>query len=256
MIRKALFVATSFLFLGSSIGQADAKRAPKSACGIKYLPMSVGDLWTYEFMVPPGVTESAGLKVDPPRMITLNVLDIKTEGKETQVTIVEQYRNVVQTMIFRCDKQGLRVPVKSFLFSGEPGGARGMTLDAPEIKGEFYPSGALKKGSSLFVSLKSGLKPTSKEKDIALSGGRIEMERQLNIGGTSTVETPLGPLKATAVEIEISGRVYLDHTPDKANNMPAVKSKLWFAPGTGLIQVFNRFGHGWRLKSKVNTNAK
>ena len=248
------FTPTLLVFLAAPLllgveGKADAQN--KAPCGLTYAPFAKGNTWTYEFMVPPGVEEKAGLKVNAPDQIKITVEDVVSEKGLTTITLKEAYRKVNQTVTLTCSKAGLQIPPQSFFFNGEPGGARGIDLSNLEMKGQHsFPKGNLKAGLSLFTEIKGDVVRASTHKDVKHPNARIEMERQLNVGGREEVVTNTETFKATGVEVKISGRVFIESNEGKERNMPAMKSLMWFAKNVGLVRVYNRFGHGWQLLSK------
>ena len=81
------FTPTLLVFLAAPLllgveGKADAQN--KAPCGLTYAPFAKGNTWTYEFMVPPGVEEKAGLKVNAPDQIKITArgdkLHVFTDG--------------------------------------------------------------------------------------------------------------------------------------------------------------------------------
>lgn len=231
----------------------EALAGEKAPCGLTYSPFVKGTVWNYEYIVPPGVEEKAGLKVNAPDTISITVEEVLTEKGLTTITLKESYRKVDQKVVLSCSKSGLEIPPQSFFFNGEPGGARGVDLAELKMTGQkAFPKGNLKAGLSLFTEIKGNVVRKSSNKDVKHPNARIEMERQLNVGGTEEVVTNAETYKAIGVEIIVSGRVFIESGAGKERNMPAMKSLMWFAKNVGLVQVYNRFGHGWRLVTKTS----
>ncbi len=244
-------IAASFAIHGDAEAQRRGKKsAAKPACKMKYLPFVTGYTWTYQYVIPPGVEERANaIKAKVPEMLTITVKSVEPSSKGTAITLTESYRKVSTETVLTCDSKGLTVPLNSFYFAGELPGALGIDLEGQTDKGEIYPSAAgLSRGASMYVEIKSDVirnsAPGTKAKHPA---AKLEIERQITIGGSEEVEVEHGIHRATAVEIALSGRVALVTDLEKKVSLPEGNAMLWFTNGIGLVRAYNRLGQGWAL---------
>src|SRR5690606_30744189 len=127
---------------------------------------------------------------------------------------------VVKTTL-RCDKDGLEVPIQSFFFAGEPGGGQGMSISNLETKGELYPGRkGLSSGDSLYVTVKADVERTAGKSGAVHPKAKLEIERLLNVRGRERITTGAGDVRATRVEVVLSGRAAVEPELDKKVNMP------------------------------------
>lgn len=251
-------LAVSFaLSLGAGAAAAQKQKKAAPPCGISYLPLVEGTVWTYKFAVPPEVQEAPGPRSEPPETLRIEVLEVAAKGKSAEITVAEAFRGVTHETVLRCTPDGLAVPVESFFFAGEPGGGRNVALENVDAKGEVYPGKkGLGRGDELYIAVVADLVRAPTEGSGAeIPRGKLEIERLLNVGGRESVETGLGELSATRVDVVLSGRAAVEPQLDKQVHMPDTRSQLWFASGVGLVQAYNRLGHGWQLGS-VTVPAK
>tara|TARA_R110002096_G_scaffold77896_6_gene183257 strand:+ start:21051 stop:21800 length:750 start_codon:yes stop_codon:yes gene_type:complete len=232
--------------------QRRGKSSAKTACKMKFLPFVAGHTWTYQYVIPPGVEERAGgIKATVPETLTITVKSVEPSSAGTAITLTESYREVTTETVLTCDSKGLTVPLTSFYFAGELPGALGMTTDGLAVKGEFYPSAAgLTRGASMYVEIKTDVQRNSAPETNAKHPlAKLEIERQITVGGSEDVEVEHGIHKSTAVEVALSGRTALVNDLEKKVSLPEGNAMLWFSNGIGLVRAYNRLGQGWELET-------
>jgi hypothetical protein len=248
-------VAASFAMTGDAEAQRKGrgkKTAAKAACKIKFLPFVTGYSWGYQYVIPPGVEERAGgIKAKVPETLTITVKSVAPTSEGTAITLTESYRKVSTETVLTCDSKGLNVPLNSFYFAGELPGTLGITTDALAAKGEIYPSAAgLSRGASMYVEIKADVIRNSAPDTTAKHPlAKLEIERQITVGGSEEVEVEHGIHKATAVEVALSGRTALVTDLEKKVSLPEGTAMLWFSNGIGLVRAYNRLGQGWELQT-------
>ena len=256
--RSCTLVSLALLAAGlATSSQADAKRnrrgknsKAKTACNMKYLPFVAGYTWTYQYAIPPGVEDRpGGIKAKVPETVTIKVKSVESKDASTTITLEESYRKVVTDTVLSCDSKGLTVPLDSFYFAGELPGALGMSSEGLDLKGEMYPAaGGLSRGTSLYIEVKAGVTRASAPDTTAKHpAAKLEIERQITIGGSEDVEVEHGIHSAIAVEVAISGRVALENDYEKKVSLPEGNAMLWFSSDVGLVRAYNRLGQGWEL---------
>ncbi len=244
-------VATSFAMTGEATAQRKSRgKAAKAACKMKFLPFVTGYTWTYQYAIPPGVEDRpGGIKAQAPESLTITVKSVESAAAGTAITLTESYRKVATETVLTCDSKGLTVPLNSFFFAGELPGALGIQLEGLDAKGEMYPSASgLSRGASMYVEIKTdAIRNSAPETTAKHPTAKVEIERQITIGGSEDVEVDHGIHKATAVEVALSGRTALATDLEKKVSLPEGKAMLWFSNGIGLVRAYNRLGQGWEL---------
>src|SRR5687768_2088551 len=132
--------------LGSLVPHADA--APKKkgagkptppACGVKVLPLVLGNTWTYENVAAPdaGDPQVTRIAPTPPKSFTITVTKVEAKGTDTLVTLEEKFQYAAKetkdpkkpamiektvTSTITCNaKTKFEISPESFFFAGEPG---------------------------------------------------------------------------------------------------------------------------------------
>jgi hypothetical protein len=244
-----------------------------SPCGVKILPMSVGNTWTYAMVPAPMPPDDQIKRISPAQVdsITITVKAIDTpKGGDTVVTLEEKTsldltkdksdpkaKKVIDehtyTSTITCNAKKFEISPESFFFAGEPGGYIGLKLDNVEHqKGTSWQltNGGI--GDQQWredVHMKWTRVPTEGS-EAKLGTGRIELERQFTPQQPEAVSTKVGAYTAEKLGLVTTGRVFLDGAaPDaKPMELPANwVSTLWIAPGTGVIQTLNPYSQMYQL---------
>lgn len=252
--RSALVVAVA-LAVALLPRAASAQKGPKkvtNACGLKLLPLAVGNSWTFEQAVPPALPNEATLRLSPaqPKKLVVTVTSLETVDGKSVVHLTEQADDHKSDTTIRCGGGVFEVSPDSVFFTGEPGGAYnisftkmdrklidGVGLGAPwsykwreDIVGEFTRSAD--------AAVKADL-----------GKGKLEIERRITLGGRAEpIDVPYkAPIPATIMTIELTGRVTFDGD-SKASEMPANwVTAIWFADGVGPVQIQNMYAHMYKL---------
>jgi hypothetical protein len=250
--RLALVVlaaAVAVLPASADAQKKKKKATPKPACGMKELPFTPGEVWTYQYYVPEGVQLPPGVRIQDPTQLTIKVTKVAKAGPKTVISLEETYRKVVVNTQLECDKTGLTVPPESFFFAGQPGGGLKMKLGKVERKAEtnVFAGGALK--GEAFEELKtSATREPSPDTGAVMVPAKLEVERKMTVGAQpEVVESAMGNHKAKRLAIQMTGRATLDTTPDKPFNFPPLDIAMFFVPDMGVVQVRNSSGQGWKL---------
>ena len=233
--------------LGGGLANAKPSAAP---CGADFLPLAEGTEWSYEFFVPESIEPAAGLHVIDPDKVHIRVLEVTKKGDSATIKLEESYRKVTTHTQIECSKDGLRVPLESFFFAGQPGGGLGMKLDGLTRKGDSF---GLKKGKPLdgyqeFVT--TAVRQPTEGSGAILDPARLEVERKAVVLGKQATDSGLGDHTATRIDVRMTARAALDSQAGKPFNMPEVQTAMWFANGVGLVRVESSLGRGWKLTEK------
>lgn len=246
-----LSVLVGCLLAAPSTSLAQRQKKAKPACGLNFLPLSVGAEWTYNFTVPDDPPESpkGQLRLDDPEKLTIKVVSVEKVDGDVQIKLEESYRKVTTKTVITCDSDGVQVDPQSFFATGEPGGGLGMTIknfkrnDNPTY---IHKRGKLKKDSWREDVSFEVERRTEEGSDARHPVAKVEVERAVKVGSREGIASELANHKATKVEITITGRASVE---GKSVDMPQANATLWFAEKVGLVRVENRFGQGWTLAS-------
>jgi hypothetical protein len=226
-----------------------APKRPAPACGLDFLPLVDGVQWTYELVAP--MPLMPGYPPPPPSRVVIKVVSVQKNGSATEIKLEETYRDVTTAMVATCSAAGLTVPAESFFFAGEPGGALLMEMTGIQHEGASFPPGKqLVAATQTYEKLKAGV---TRQPSPGLSpqhaDGTVELERLLTVGGRESVETGMGPYRATVVTIKLQGR---GKVGEREQEIPLAEGAFWFAPKIGIVRVREISGREWQL---VDTNA-
>ncbi len=240
-----------------------------SPCGVKILPLAVGNTWTYGFVPAPAPADDTIKRISPaaPNSVVITVKAIDTKkGADTVVTLEEKTtidltkdpkkplldeRTITTTIT--CNAKKFEISPDSFLFAGEPGGFLGLKLDSVERpKGTSWQltNGGIGEGEWREDLAAKWSRVPTEGSDAKLGSGKLELERQFTPQPQETVKTKLGDYKAEKLGLVTTGRVTLDNAmPDtKPMELPAGwVSTMWLAEGAGLVQSLNSFAHMYQL---------
>jgi hypothetical protein len=279
-MRFALIAATLALpGLAVAGPKAKAGTPPKTppACGVKVLPLVVGNSWTYENTAAPVPAEDAIKRISPEPaktvVITVKSVDAK-KGADTVVTLEEKFSRELQnpkdpkkpivdehtvTTTITCSDKKFVISPDSFFFAGEPGGYMGMKVDTID-----HPKPA---NANSWVLTKGGIgdQPWREEltmhwtrtptegSEAKLGAGKLELERSYTPAQPEGVTTKYGHFTAEKLALLTTGRVTLENPlAPPADNKPAELPANWYttqwlAPDVGLVQSLNSYAHMYQL---------
>ena len=244
-----------------------AGKAPP-ACGVKMLPLVVGNEWTYTSVGAPQPAPEQIAKIAPPEPQTLHVevKSVEKKGTETVVTLEEKTStnisndekkpNVIErtlTTTITCGPSKFTISPDSVFFAAEPGGFYGMTIDKLD-----------RKGSSWKVNATGALAEEKWEEDVAiqwsrhetagseakLGAGKLDLERVYQPSQNELVITKLGKFTAEKIGLTTTGRVTLEGAaPDaKPSELPENWISLfWVQDSIGVVQMLNPYAHMYQL---------
>ncbi len=258
-LRKLVLLAgAAALLLSSSPVLAQARKAkkPKPACGISWLPMTVGTEWTYDYIPPPPPKEGEPERlplVFPPKQVIIRVKAVTKpkKGKKgpTEIELEETADKLVRKTILKCTTKSLEVSPQSFFFAGEPGGGTNVELSNQHRTGKSFPGakGFARRGQTHELTLTGDIKRNSKQK-IKLDTVSLSVTRTLSYEGEQKVTAPAGEFpRAMRVRLEVSGKVKLKN---KETLFPQnVPGAMWFVKGVGVVQSYNTLGQQYRLNA-------
>jgi hypothetical protein len=269
--RLVLAATLAAALAGLTPGRAEAQKRPQPACGIQYLPLVENNLWVYEPMAsPPPQNEDEKKRLlvleressKPPKRIEIQVLSVVPPAKgatgPTEITlretVFEQNEQKVELKtVLRCTDKSLELAPDSFFFAGEPGGGLLMELSNLAWEGSFPGRQGLRRAEKRTIKLRADVTRRGTEGTGAtLTGGKIELEREITIGLKETIATASGAYKnAVAVWMVTSGRAAVGPALDKNVEIRLGENGiLWFEDRVGLVQVKNRSGQWFQLVEK------
>ncbi len=275
--RNAISAATLAFFLfglplaSSQLAQAQRKRKGKPACGITYLPLVVGNQWTYgPVQAPTPENEDqkkfldglAKLAPPQPKRIQITVTSVdRVAGGVTEVTleeITELYPSEkgkkgteikLETKL-RCTARTLEISPNSFFFAAESGGGLLMELENVQRSGDPFPGRqGFRRGAKWNSEIKADVTRHATENTGAkMTNGRVEMEREMTVGPTELLATPTGTYRAESVWFQMSGRAFVEPDMKSGSEMAlGVPGTLWFEKKVGMVQAKNRSGQWFQL---------
>jgi hypothetical protein len=271
----ALLAVPALAVAGPKKSAGAAKLSPP-ACGMKLLPLVVGNSWTYENVMAaqPAVDAIKRISPDPAKAITITVKSIDAKkGADTVVTLEEKVtrdltkdpkkplldERTLETTI-TCNDKKVVISPDSFFFAGEPGGYLGLKIDSLDHP---TPSNA-----ASWVITKGGIGEQPWREDLKvhwtrvptegsqakLGSGTLDLERVVQPQMPENIGTKAGTYSKTEVLLlTTTGRVTLDNPlvpTDKPLALPANwVTRLWIAPDAGVVQTLNSFAHEYQLVS-------
>jgi hypothetical protein len=244
------------LLISTGVAEAQKKKSKKgkpsagaaAACGLDFLPLVEGTVWTYEPFTPGDAPDAPGLRVKAPEALTLRVASVQQSGGQTRITVEESWRKVTVKTELTCSKEQLQVPPQSFFFAGEPGGGLGIELQNLQSTGESFLAGKRGLAGETYQELKAmAIRTPAEGSEARIAQATLEVERKMVVRGRETTESAMGDHRAIKVQVQTTGRSALESQKDKPFNMPALDSTLWFAPGVGMVRAETSAGTGWRL---------
>ncbi len=243
---------------------------PGSVCGVKVLPLAVGNVWTYTTVAAPtpALPDVARIAPPAPKTFTITVKSIDTKGTDTVVSLEEKITyelapvgtkkaalddRIVHSTI-TCNAKKFDISPDSFFFAGEPGGYQSLTFDKFDRKGTSWAlpnQGNFGEAEWPEDIVAHWTQDANKESGAKLYAGKLELERRTTPSDAESIITKAGSYKAEKLVIKTTGRVTLDAPKSKdlkPAEMPADWiNQLWFAPEYGVVQSLNRYAHMYQL---------
>jgi hypothetical protein len=272
-VAVALVPATTALAKPKADAKAGAKAA---ACGVKVLPLAVGNQWTYNSIAAPLPPPEAVKRVSPtqPKAIVVTVKTVEPKGGETVITLEEKLtidrtqdpkKPLLDELVYQstitCTDKKFDISPNSMFFAGEPGGTLGLDVTKlTRIKGTSFQLAKGTFGEAEWredLAMEWARKPTEGS-GAKLGAGKLEMERRFTPQEPEMVTTKSGMMyKAEKIGLITTGRVTLTN-PGNPKHAPSELpanwiSTLWLMPGVGVVQTLNSYGHMYQL---VDTNVQ
>lgn len=263
---RSITLALCAITLSSSLVTAFAApkkaAAPQSPCGIKFLPVAVGNTWTYKnvpapIALPPAEEKQAPL---PAKQVSVAITAVTAQGPDTMVTFEETVDGRKLTTSMKCSAGKIEFSPDAFFFNAEPGGYLGLELSNLERKGSTWTltNGTIGEApwQESFVAKWKRL-PT-KGTNASVNAGKVEVERVFTPAEPENVATPNGPVLAEKLAIAVTGRITVDGSAAdvKPYELKAgIINTLWFADNIGVAQVLNAYAHMYVLSEVKLTSA-
>jgi hypothetical protein len=240
-LRQVVLAAAIVLVVGlaaTSVAHAQ-KAAP--ACGLRTIPMAVGNYWVYK--VAAG-TDQVTIKVT-------EVIPAK-EGKATTIKLAETWKNrTITTQVTCTPAGGYIIPPDSFFFAGEPGGGVGVTLtvtahDAVTILNDE----ALVPETPWIELLKAdAVREPHAGTTVKHEPAKIELERHCLVKNAEEVVGLIGSWNAAKFTFELRGRAFVG--AEKVDIPIKRPGAVWYQRGIGVVKLDDAFERTWEL---VETN--
>ncbi len=249
-------------------GAAGAPAKLGTACGVKVLPLAVGNVWTYTNVAAPlpALPDVVRIAPQPPKTFTITVKSIEQKGGDTVVNLDEKITydltrdpkkpllddRLIQSTIV-CNAKKFDISPDSFFFAGEPGGYHGLTFDKLDRKGTSWALTAGAFGEAEYPEdlIAHWTQVPAKESGAKLNTGKLEIERRITPSDAESIVTKAGSYRAEKIVIKTTGRVTIESAKSKdmkPAEMPADwLNQLWFADNYGVVQSLNRYAHMYQL---------
>ena len=242
----------------SSTGTGKAKAAvggkAVSACGIKFLPLLVGNSWTYKSVAAPIALPPVEEKQTPlaAKEIVVTVASIETKGNETIVTFDETVGTRKLKSTLTCGPGKVDLSPDAFWFGGEPGGFFSFEFPTFSRKGTTWvlTNGTIGDNPWREDIVATWKRTPTKDSGATPGSGKLEIERQFTPALPETINTPMGTMAAEKLAIQVTGRITLDGAApgSKPYELKAgLINSLWAAEGVGIVQVLNSYAHMYVL---------
>ena len=233
----------TLIVMAAAATTAVAQPKPKSACGVKYLPLVVGNKWSYVPATPPvspNESQARGVPVQP-KLVVVEVKEVTTEGTKTVVKLDETIDDRTIHTSITCGAGVFEPSLDSFFYAGEPGGYFGVELGPIQRILKDVESGPSKPWTSLWREdvITTWKRTPEPGMTIDLGAGKLEIEHIYKLGAAETINVNFKQgISAVRLTVEMTGRVGITGI-DKVFEMPATTNGMWFADGVGLVQVNN-----------------
>jgi hypothetical protein len=258
-VFRAAFAASAALFITAGLYAREACAQPKgkgpkpkSACGVRLLPLTVGNKWTFIPATPPTEPPENLVRHLPvqPKQVVIEVKDIVTDGDKSVVKLEEDIDGRKLETTITCGGGVFEASPDSFFFAGEPGGDYGVELSNVVRTLKDTDAGPSKPWGKIWrEDLTANWKRIPEAgMTIDLGTGKLEVERVNRLGVPEKVSPVYKKdMIAQRVTYEVSGRVSIDGI-DKKFEMPAgLVNVIWFADGIGPVQANNSYYHAYQL---------
>jgi hypothetical protein len=218
-----------------------AQKAGPPACGLRSIPMAVGNYWVYKVASGTDLVTIKVVEVTPPK-----------DGKPTQIKLEETWKGRTAPVVATCTPGGgYIIPPDSFFFAGEPGGGVGVTLkvtshDAVTI----LPDEQLVADTPWIEILKAEATREPAEGTKAKHApAKIELERHCLVKGNEEVVGLIGQWNPQKFTFELRGRAFVG---EEKWDIPIKRpGAVWFVKGLGVVKLDDAFDRSWEL---VETN--
>lgn len=216
---------------------AAAAGGPPPACGLKALPLAVGNTWTYK---------------SGTQQVSIKVLDV-SPGKDyagkptTVITTEETYQGRTIKAMSTCSAAGFQASIDSFFFSGEAGGAAGGALNVTDRdRVTLLPDDQLVTDQGWIEIVKADVvRSDGAGLGVTHEPAKVEVERHVSIKGDERLMIGIGQFTTQKVYFELRGRgVVGEQTVEIPIKRPAM---IWLAKGVGFIKVEDAFDKTWEL---------
>lgn len=247
MIRHVITSsAVALAFLVPAVATAKPTKTVGStaplACGLKALPFAVGNTWTYRS----GNTQ-----------VLIKVLEVTpgkdAAGKPATTIVLEEAANgrTVKTTATCTPTNGVQIPLDSFFFLGEPGGALGATTTVTSRdKATWLPDDQVVDGNGWVETVKADVvRQDSGSAGAKHAPSSVEIERHVNVKESSNVMIGLGQFNAQRVVFELRGRGVVGE--EKAEIPIKRPGTAFLVKGVGYVKIEDAFDKSWEL---VDTN--
>jgi hypothetical protein len=239
-----------------------------AACGAKILPLVEGNKWTYGFVAAPTQPPPELMKLMPsePNQITITVKSVEPKGTDTLVTLEEKTvadlskdpkKHILDertiTTTITCNRTKFEISPDSFFFSGEPGGAFGLTfdkIDRPKDTSLKLINGGIGEGDWREDIIAHFTRAPVQGSGAKLDSGKLELERKFTPAQPERLNTKVGLYTAERLVVTTTGRVTLDHPQPEVKPMELPANwinQIWLVPNVGVVQVLNSFAHMYLL---------
>ncbi len=248
-VRRFLVASLSAIGALAAVGSdvAAAKPAPPVlACGIRDLPMTVGNTWTYR----------AGGE-----QVMLKITDISAgkdwAGKPATVVSVEETLGARLTKTtWTCTTGGVLFPPDSFFFSGEPGGGVGQTFTVTGREALSLPadSGIIADANWIETIKADVARPDLGGANATHAPAKLEVELHVQVHPSGGVAVPVGNFpQAMKVGFELRGRGLVG---EQKMEIPIKRPGAFYvAKGIGIVKIEDAFDKNWELVES-NLSAK
>ena len=248
--------------------------AKLGACGVKILPLAVGNTWRYANVATVAKIDDKIAKVSPApfESIVITVKSIEPKGTDTLVTLEETLTSKVNqppvggkpvdpklaerklTTTITCNAKKFDISPDSFLFAGEPGGQLNVTFDKIErSRGTSWTltNGTIGEAEWREDVVAHWIRKPSDKSGLKETTGKLELERKFTPQQPEAIGTKAGTYgKTEKLALVTTGRITLDqaHPDNKPMELPAGwLNTLWLADGVGLVQALNGYAHQYQL---------
>ncbi len=269
MRLAALFAALLLPSVAAAAPKAGGESKSPPACGVKVLPLVVGNVWTYSTVAAPmpAPPDIARLSPPLPKGFVITVKSIETKGPDTVVTLEEKVTydltkdlkkpivdERVITSTITCNSKKFDISPESFFFAGEPGGYLGLTFDKLDrVKGTSWQltKGGIGESEWPEDLVAHWTKNPTTGSEAQLGSGKLELERRFTPQQPETIITKMGSYRAEKLALKTTGRVTLDKPAAdgaKPMELPADWiNQVWMVENVGVVQSLNRFAHMYQL---------